>query len=78
MGEQTLDLLEEKDREIRGLQEMLYLVLNEVGEPVTVTDEIIKAGIVGDKMIDITQNEEDKTWTFRIVDIQKEILDAVE
>lgn len=35
----------ELERELRGVQEMLALVLNTVGEPVTVTKEAMRAGL---------------------------------
>lgn len=68
MSEAQDKKIDELERELTGVQQMLYHVLDSVGEPVVVTHESLKRGIPGDKMIDITQGD-DLNWTFKLVGI---------
>lgn len=69
MSEAADRRIEELERELRGTQEMLFLVLEAVGEPVYVPSSRVKAGIVGDKMIDVTLDEEAGEWVFGVKDV---------
>lgn len=80
MTDRGIDLMEslerERDdlrRELRGVQEMLFLVLDTVGEPVQVPAEVVSNGIEGDKMIDITLDTDNLFWTFRIVEVPTDV-----
>ena len=72
MSEIEEQKIAELERELRGVQEMLFLVLDEVVEPVQVPAAKVKAGIRGDKMIDITLDTDKEFWTFRVKDIVDE------
>lgn len=72
MSDKADERIAELERENRGLQEMLFQVLTEVGEPVVVRKETLQEGIVGDKMIDISLNEEEEVFVFRVVDLAVE------
>ncbi len=71
VAEQKIGMLEGQvsalEREKRGLQEMLFLVLDEIGEPVEISEEVIAGGIKGDKMIDITN--QDGVWVFKVIHV---------
>lgn len=63
-------LEEERDalrRELIGTQQMLYQVLQAVGEPVVVTEEQISAGIPDDTQIGLEHVVEDNCFVFSIV-----------
>lgn len=64
--------VEALQRELRGTQEMLFLVLETVGEPVQVPAEVVSGGIKGDKMIEITLDTDNLYWTFRTVNVPSE------
>lgn len=72
----TSEIWEEKvealEKELRGTQEMLFLVLEAVVEPVHVDARRIKDGIKGDKMIDITLDENAGEWVFSVKDVESE------
>lgn len=57
------------ERELSGLQEMLYFVLDAVGSPVVVTKKRLKEGIRGDQMISVEENMDDESFIFSIIDI---------
>lgn len=58
------------ERDNRGTQEMLFLVLLAVDETVKVpTGQTIE----GDKMIDISLNAEDGVWEFSVKDVPSEL-----
>lgn len=69
MSERTT---EELERELRGTQEMLFLVLEAVVEPVYVDARRVKEGIKGDKVIDITLDENAGEWVFSVKDVEDE------
>lgn len=69
-------LEEERDalrREKRGVEEMLFLVLKQVAEPVFVSDEEIKAGIQSDHIIDINWDVQRDGWEFSIKKVDEDI-----
>ena len=68
MSEAQDKKIDELERELIGVQQMLYHVLDTIGEPVVVTHDSLKEGITGDKMIDISQGD-DQNWTFKLVSI---------
>lgn len=72
MSKELEEKVAELTREKRAVEEMLYQVLDAVGEPVEVPDEKIKKGIVGDKMIDVTHQADINAWVFRVVVIPSE------
>lgn len=65
--------LEEKvvelERAKRGVEEMLYLVLEEVGEPVQVEAAKMQEKVTADRAIDITLDSDGLYWTFRTLEI---------
>lgn len=67
MSEAAEKRIAELERDKRGLEEMLFLVLDEIGEPVEVPVEVIEGGIKGDKMIDITL--QDGVWVFKVIHV---------
>lgn len=67
MSEVADKRISELEREKRGLEEMLFLVLDEVGVPVEIPEDVISGGIKGDKMIDIQLI--DGVWVFKVVHI---------
>jgi hypothetical protein len=56
----------------RVAEELLYLVLEKIGEPVELTSERLRGGIVGDKMIDLTLDNQRDVWTIKIVEVPNE------
>lgn len=60
--------------ELRVAQELLYLVLEQIGEPVELTSERLRNGISKDRMIDLELDNQRDVWVLRVV----EISDAVE
>ena len=60
----------ELEKEVRVAQEMLYQVLNAIGEPVVVTGDDLKAGVVGDQIIDANYVEAEDVWVFTLVAVQ--------
>lgn len=53
-------------KELRGTQEMLFLVLDEVGDPVVIPAEGLNDRITQDKMIAIELDEASQLWTFKV------------
>lgn len=53
-------------KELRGTQEMLFLVLDEVNEPVVIPSKGLNDRITQDKMIAIELDEEAQEWTFKV------------
>ena len=62
----------ELERELLGVQEMLYLVLDEVNEPVAISARRLKEEVSGDRMIDISMTEDEKFWVFSIKEVPSE------
>lgn len=70
-----MNIEEERDalrREVRGLQEMIYQILNEVGEPVVVPAETLKAGVVGNKQISVVQDTDADCFIFSLTEVPDE------
>lgn len=57
------------ENEARVAQELLYLVLEQIGEPVELTSERIHAGIRKDRMIDLELDSQRDVWVLRVVEI---------
>ena len=55
------------ERELRGTQEMLALVLLEVGEPVTVSKAMMRGGIPQGAAINIDDHQEEDAFVFSVV-----------
>lgn len=72
LADELLNKVESLQRELRGVQEMLFLVLDTVGEPVQVPVEKVKTVGQSDKGIDITLDTDNQYWTFRVVTIPSE------
>lgn len=59
--------VEQLERELLAAQEMLYLVLDAVGEPVRIPAAEAKTRIKNDHVIDVTL--EDGTWVFSVKEV---------
>lgn len=57
----------ELERELRGVQEMLALVLLEVAEPVTVSKEVMRRGLPKGAQIMIDDHMEEDVFVFALV-----------
>ncbi len=57
-------------REIRGLQEMIYQILTQVGEEVVVPIESMQKGVVGNKQISVVQDMARDAFVFSIVEVE--------
>lgn len=60
-------LEEERDAlrgELRAVQEMLYQVLQAIGEPVVVTEEQLKLGVKPGVLVAIDHNAEENAFVF--------------
>jgi hypothetical protein len=70
MYEQKIAAVEDElaavKKELRGVQEMLFLVLDEVGEPVNIPALELNERITKDKMISIELDEDTQLWTFKV------------
>lgn len=58
--------IDELERELRGVQEMLAFVLYEIGEPVVVSKNELKDGLPGGAEIRIDENIADDTFVFSL------------
>lgn len=67
------DIYEEKiaklEQELRVAQELLFLVLDELDEPVVLDIEESKAKAINDKRIDLDLNDKEGTITLQVVSI---------
>jgi len=61
--------IEKLERELRVAHELLFLVLDYVGEPVVLDAHASKSVFKDDRMIDLDLNDEEGTWTLRVVTI---------
>lgn len=61
----------ELEKERLAVEEMLFLVLDTVGEPVVVSTEKMRGG-TSDRMIDITFDDEADAWVFKAVTITEQ------
>lgn len=60
----------ELEKELRAAHELLYLVLDKVGEPVVLDIEESRERMSADRAIDLSLNEEAGTWTLGIKTIE--------
>ena len=67
MSEAAEKRIAELERELRGTQEMLALVLLEVGEPVTVSKSMMRNGIPAGAAINIDDHQEEDAFVFSVV-----------
>lgn len=58
--------VESLERELRGVQEMLALVLDEIGHPVEITKESIKRGLPNGAQIKIDEHLERDSFIFSL------------
>ena len=66
MSEAAEKRIAELERELRGTQEMLALVLNEVAEPVTVPKETMRKGLPDGTQIRIDDHLEENAFVFSL------------
>lgn len=59
--------------ELQAAQQLLFLVLNHVGEPVVLDIEESREAIRSDRMIDITLDEENQNWVLSVVDVPNDV-----
>lgn len=59
------------EQELRVAQELLFLVLDHIDEPVVLDVEESKKAMKADRMIDLNLNDEDGTWTLQVVTISE-------
>lgn len=64
--------IDELERELLGLQQMLYFVLTEIGEPVVVTKERLERGIEEDTMLNIDEDIQTDSFVFSVVKVPNE------
>lgn len=76
MSEAAEKKIADLEQELRVAQELLFLVLDEVGEPVVIDSDEAKRKSMTDRMIDLQL--EDGNWVVQVVEIPSEVLDAVE
>lgn len=74
MSESAEKKIAELETELRVAQELLFLVLDHIDEPVVLDIEEAKAKIHEDRVIDLDLNEQSGTWTLQVVSLG----DAVE
>ena len=63
------DKIAELERELRAAQEILFFVLDEVGEPVRFNLEEAKSRLGEDRIIDLTLDEEAGEWVAQVVSL---------
>lgn len=66
MSEASDKRIAELERELRGVQEMLALVLNEVAEPVVVTKKQMREGLPDGAQIRIDDHVEEEAFVFSL------------
>ena len=72
--EKKKTLKEQRDdlkKELRGTQEMLFLVLSAVGRPVTVTSEALSRGF-DNRQIVVENDVESSCWVFSVEEESEE------
>lgn len=66
MSEAAEKRIAELERELRGVQEMLALVLNEVAEPVVVSKATMRSGLPDGAQIKIDDHIEEDAFVFSL------------
>lgn len=66
MSEAAEKRIAELERELRGVQEMLALVLNEVAEPVVVAKSTMREGLPNGAQIKIDDHIEEDAFVFSL------------
>lgn len=61
------------EQELRVAQELLFLVLDEIDQPVILNVEEAREKMNKDRMIELELDEEAGTWTLFIKDIPQEV-----
>lgn len=56
-------------KELRASQELLFLVLDKIGEPVVLSVDESRDRMSTERAIDLALNEEDGTWTLQVIDL---------
>ena len=64
------DRVAQLEKELRAAHELLYLVLDKIGEPVVLDTEESRERMSADRAIDLSLDEEAGTWTLRIKTIE--------
>ena len=59
-------------RELLGIQEMIYFILDEVGEPVVVGKEVLRLGAQKDRMVNIVENEDMGAFVFSVGEVNED------
>lgn len=62
--------IERLEQEARAAQELLFLVLDQIGEPVVLSIESVKEKMKGNRRIDLDLNEEEGVWVLKVVDLE--------
>lgn len=57
------------ENELRVAQELLFLVLDQVGEPVVLNVAEARERMKNDRVIDLDLDEQADTWTLQVVDV---------
>lgn len=66
------DNIEQLEQELRVAQELLFLVLDHIGEPVVLDIEESKKAIQPDRMISLDLDEEAGQWVVQVVTVPSE------
>lgn len=64
------DRVAQLENELRAAQELLYLVLDQIGEPVVINAEEARERMKAERAIDLSLDKEAGTWTLRVVGIE--------
>lgn len=67
MGQAQEKKIEQLEQELRVAQELLFLVLDEVGGPVSFDIDTAREKMKSDRFIDLNLSEDEKTWTLQVV-----------
>lgn len=59
------------ERELMAAQELLFLVLDHIGEPVVIDMETARKRLTQDRRIDLDLNHETNQWTLKVVTIDE-------
>ena len=72
MTESGIDLTAELDstkKDLRAAQEMLFLVLQAVGDPVFIPDEDVARGLGRDRVVEAIHDEQQAGWTVELGEV---------
>lgn len=64
--------IEKLQQELRVAHELLFLVLDQIGEPVVLDAVAAKEAFKDDRMIDIDLDDENGLWTLQVVTISSD------